>query len=190
MSWSGGSIGKARCARPIKGDGVVDHLQSPGASRLRRTGGRPRVARRRPRGGPGEPLLLSARTGALRKAVLEARPQDLPPALRGHSANDRLHRLRAHERCHLGSAWMSDAATGCGGKHNRSRRFPAPELARRPERTRPGSLPWARSVGRFPNSASPGFSYGRPGPVHGFSGDLASSSSTRLSNSWDRSTVS
>ena len=30
----------------------------------------------------------------------------------------------------------------------------------------------------------------RPGPVHGFSGDLASSSSTRLSNSWDRSTVS
>jgi len=131
--------------------------------------------------------LVPARSG---EAVLEARPQDLPPALRGHSANDRLHRLRAHERCHLGSAWMSDAATGCGGKHNRSRRFPAPELARRPERTRPGSLPWARSVGRFPNSASPGFSYGRPGPVHGFSGDLASSSSTRLSNSWDRSTVS
>jgi len=35
-----------------------------------------------------------------------------------------------------------------------------------------------------------GFSNRRPGPVHGFSGDSASRSSIRLTNSWDRSTIS
>jgi len=80
--------------------------RQPGAS-----GGRPTSARRRPRAALGGPRCYRpARSGA----VLEARPRDLPPALRGHRANDRLHRLRAHERCHLGSAWMSDAALAVG----------------------------------------------------------------------------
>ena len=103
-------------------------------------------------------------------AHASTRPRDLPLALLRDSANDRLQFY--HSQSGGSPSWQCFAHTPQAIPGSRR----ALELPAGPAETPP----------RPPG----GFSNRRPGPVHGFSGDSASRSSIRLTNSWDRSTIS
>jgi hypothetical protein len=105
------------------------------------------------------------------------------------------------------SQWIKPETVGQQEIGDRGRTDPARRMGpalgqRRPlaRSVRPGrdqAIPGSRRALELPAGLAEttprppgGFSNRRPGPVHGFSGDLASRSSIRLTNSWDRSTIS